>query len=771
MFSIRLQALALPVFLVAAATVVPTSSYACSQRNPQSTDSRRDASITDIRAEQAHVSVVIDGTIDSLEWTGAPIIDDFTARDPIEGAPPSQRTEVRVLYNRNYLFIAFSCYDTEPDKIIARVGSRDSWHLQTDMAHLDIDPYHDHRSAYHFTVSAANIQTEAYGWDVTWDGVWASATRITDEGWFAEMAIPFSILRFEPKPSQTMGINFARKIQRTKEELQWLSWGRDEWRRVDQYGHLNNLQGLRASHNLEIMPYMKAKGEQYHRSPTPPVGYITERLADGGVDLKYGLSSNLALDVSLNPDFGQISPDAEQINVTRYERHYRELRPFFQEGQSIFRTPLQIFYSRRIGKQIAGGPEANLLAGAKLTGRTGPYQIGLINAATERRDYTVESGGAVLDRTEPMANYAVVRIQRDILARSTIGILAASKDTRSGGGKAPYQRCLGIDMDLNFGRNHYINGMVAHSINPGITGNNWAGQIKAGLRADLWEYGAEFTYLEPDFNVNQVGYITQVDRRQIGWNLGWKPRPEKYEIRRIELKTTGMVSRNFDDLYTNGRYGLQLKFQAMNYTEIEASVNFNDTRWRDVYAPDPGTTSVDSILYRGRDYSLKLNTDRSLNYFFNLSATWGNFLDYNDYYWGHDRTIQMGFTFRPNPRLSGSVSLNHIREYFQDGTSDETKNLFVIRSSYYFTPKLSVKIYNQFRYFTNPNPDSDKGDSAANTLNLVFSYFLNAKSILYVVYNEIREDDIAGWEYYERYGRLPLSDRALLIKLTYWFSL
>ncbi len=764
-----IRILTLPLLMAAFIAGVPASSFASGQAGLQSNDGRHEPPVTEIMATEASIPVVIDGIVNPLEWAGAPVISDFTARDPIEGAPPSQRTEVRVLYNRHYIFIAFSCYDTEPDKIIARVGSRDSWHLQTDMAHLDIDPYHDHRNAYHFTVSAANIQTEAYGWDTTWDGVWDSATRITDEGWFAEMAIPFSILRFEPKPTQTMGINFARKIQRTKEELQWLSWGRNEWRRVDRYGHLNNLQGLRSGHDLEIMPYVKAKGQQYYSSPTPPVGYIREELSDVGVDLKYGLTSNLALDVSLNPDFGQIAPDAEQINVTRYERHFRELRPFFQEGQTIFRTPLQIFYSRRIGKQIASGLEANLLAGVKLTGRTGPYQIGLINAATERKDYSVESGGSMLDKTEPMANYAVVRIVRDILARSTIGILAASKDTRSGGGKAPYQRSLGMDINLNLGENHYISSMLALSINPGTTGNDWAGQMKAGLRSDLWDYGAEFTYLGPDFNVNQVGYINQVDRREIGWNLGWKPRPEKYEIRRIELKTSGKISRNFTDLYTNGRYGVQLKFQATDYTEIEASVNLNDTRWRNVDDPDPGTTSIDARLYRGRDYGLKLNTDRTLNYSFDFSTSWGNFLDYRNYYWGHDRTIRMGFTFRPSPRFSGSVSLNHIREYFRDGSLDETKSLFVIRSSYYFTPKLSVKMYNQFRYFTNPDPD--ERDSAANTLNLVFSYFLNAKSILYVVYNEIREDDIAGWEYYERYGRLPLSDRALLIKLTYWFSL
>ncbi len=724
---------------------------------------------TNIEATEARGAIRIDGVVDPEEWADAPVISDFTARNPVEGAAPSQRTEVRVLYTRSYLYIAFSCYDTEPDKIVYRISTRDSWRLQSDKVIIDIDPYHDHRHAYHFAVGVANNQTDAYGMDINWDGVWESATAITDEGWFAEIAIPFSILRFEVHQSQTFGINFHRDIQRTKEDLAWRAWRRNDWTRVDKYGHLEDLVGLRSSHNLEIMPYVKASGQQYYRNSADPVGYINERLSDMGVDLKYGLTSNLALDVALNPDFGQIAPDAEQINVTRYERHFHELRPFFQEGQTVFRTPLQIFYSRRIGKQVSGGPEVNLLAGAKITGRTGPYQIGIINAITEHKDYTATYGSSVYEKTVPMANYAVVRLERDIFTRSSVGILAVGKDSNSGNGSAPYQRALGADFSFRMDDNHYITGMLARSINAGEDGNDWAGQFRAGLRSDLLEYGLDFNYLGPQFDVKQVGYITQVDRRRMGWNLGWKPRPEKHGIRRIELKTSGQASRNFAGLYTHGRYGVEFKIQGMNYMELEAKATINDTRWKDVYAEEPPYTSVEARFYRGRDYSLSFNTDRSLDYSFSASTNFGDFLDYYDYYFGRDWTIRSSFNFRPSSRFSGSLGLTRIREYFKDGRLDETKNLLVTRASYYFTSNLSVKLYNQFRFYT--NSDSGVRDSAANTLNVVFSYFLNAKSILYVVYNEIREDDIADWKYYEQYGRLPLSDRAVLIKLTYWFNI
>ncbi len=721
-----------------------------------------------IDAVRAPGPIAIDGVIDPDEWADAPVVTGLINRNPIEGSRPSQRTEVRVLYTTSHLYVGFSCFDTEPDKIVARVGSRDSWGMATDMAHLDIDPYHDHRNAYHFSVGVANIQTEAFGLDRTWDGVWESATSIAEDGWFAEMAIPFSILRFENSASQTMGINFARKIQRTKEEMEWTGWKRDEFLQPHVYGHLNGLEGLRSGHDLEVMPYLRARGERLYRSSGQPVGYTDVTRSDFGADLKYAITSNMALDIALNPDFGQIEPDAEQINVTRYERHFRELRPLFVEGQNIFRTPMQIFYSRRIGKQVAGGVEANLLTGTKLTGRAGPYQIGLISALTERKDYTVDSGGTPMDRTEPMAHYSVVRVERDILTRSSFGLLMASKDTRSGAGKQPFQRSVGMDLNLITGRNYYLTAMLARSINPGGSGNDWGAQLKAGQRTDLLEYGIEFHYLGPEFDVDQVGFITQVDRRRVQWNFGWKPRPEKHNIRQIGLKTSGLASRNFAGQYTAGRYGVEFSLQTMNYMTLNLKANLADSRWRDVYALDPWSTPDTARFYRNRDYSLTFSTDRTLNYSLNLTATWGNFLDYQEAYWGRDRTIRAGFSFRPSTRSSGSANITHIREYFRDGTLDETKNLLVLRASHYFTPDLSVKVYNQFRLFT----DSAVGsrDTGANTLNLVVSYFLNAKSVLYIVYNELRDDRIAGGTYYDEYGSLPVSDRVLLTKLTYWFS-
>ncbi len=415
--------------------LLPGPAGASVLNGPDDPRGHEDPLATNIIAAEATTNIRIDGVIDPREWAGAPVIADFTARNPIEGARPSQRTEVRLLYDTSYLYIAFSNYDTEPDGIVARVSTRDAWRLSTDKIQVDIDPYHDKRNAYHFAVGAANVQTDSYGMDINWDGVWESATRITDEGWFAEIAIPFSILRFEVKGTQTMGINFSRDIQRTKEDLSWRAWRRDDWGRVDKYGNLLDLHGLRASHNLEVMPYAKASGQRfYDDSGTDLAGYSGTGLQDVGVDLKYGLTSNLALDFSLNPDFGQIAPDQEQINVTRYERYRRELRPFFQEGQNIFRMPMQIFYTRRIGKQVFNGPEVNMLAGAKLTGRSGKYEIGVINAATEEESYINSSGARIL---VPMSNYSVVRIKRDILARSSVGFLVASKDIGSGGGGQP----------------------------------------------------------------------------------------------------------------------------------------------------------------------------------------------------------------------------------------------------------------------------------------------------------------------------------------------
>lgn len=765
----RIRSIRLPILLLLVHVLGRGSAAA---HGPDDPPGHEDPSATHIAAVEAPASIQVDGIIDPEEWASAPMVSDFTARNPIEGAAPSQRTEVRVLYTSSHLYIAFSNYDDEPEKIVARLDNRDSWRLDSDKVQVDLDPYHDHRNAYHFMVGAANVQTDTYGHDINWDGVWRSATRITDRGWFAEIAIPFNILRFEPKESHTFGINFNREIQRTKEDLSWRGWRRDDWGRVDRYGHLEDLHELRPGHALELMPYAKASGQQFYNASPRPIGYTREGLADMGLDIKYGLTSNLSLDVTLNPDFGQIAPDQEQINVTRYERFFRELRPFFQEGQNIFRTPINIFYSRRIGKQIFNGPEVNMLAGAKVTGRAGPWEIGFINSITERKDYAIAYDSGTVEGTVPMSNYAVVRLNRDILTRSNIGLLAVSKDTRSGGGDRPYQRAVGVDLDLRAQSNHYLSGMVARSINPGEQGNDWAGQFKGGLRSDLWEYGAEFSYLGPSFDVGEVGYITQVDRRRGGWNLGWKPRPESHGIRRIELTTSSQASRDFSGNYTHGRYGAEFKLQGMNYMELDAKVNLNDTRYYDVWASQPYSTTVTSRFYRGWGYSLSFNTDRSLPYSFDMSTSWGDFLDYGDLYWGRDWTLRSGINFKPNNRLSGSLSLQHIREYFDSDHLDETKNLLVTRLEYSFSPAFTARIYNQFRLFDDAKEPEPL--SRANTMNFVLSYYLNAKSTLYVVYNEIRSDVIENHEYrdyYYEYGSLPLSDRVLLTKLTYWFSL
>jgi hypothetical protein len=368
-----------------------------------------------------------------------------------------------------------------------------------------------------------------------------------------------------------------------------------------------------------------------------------------------------------------------------------------------------------------------------------------------------------------MANYAVVRVKRDVLSRSTVGFLAVSKDVRLGGGRAPYQRAVGLDLDLSAGRNYFLTAMLARSLNPNGDGDDWAGNIKAGQNSDLWAYSLEYTYLGPELSVNQVGYITQVDRRRTNWSVGWKPRPERYDIRRIELTLSGDSASNFGGLYTEGGLSGGFHLQTMDYLDLNLKTSVDDTRWRDVYAPDPFATSERARLYRSWSWSVSVSTDRTKDYSFNLSAEWGDFLDFGDAYWGRSGQVRTGFSFKPSERLSGSLNLTHIREYLRDRTLDETKNLLVTRGSYYFTSNLSVGVYNQYRLFT--TSAVGERDTGANTLNLVISYYLNAKSVLYIVYNELRDDRIGGGEYYRAYGSLPVSDRVLFTKFTYWFSM
>ena len=388
-------------------------------------------------------SIKIDGVLSENIWTSQVGVSDFIQRDPLEGNNATERTEVFIAYDDEALYVAAKLFDSSPDSIIARLARRDV-ETNDDIFGIFIDPQYDKRSGYYFGVSAAGTQYDGVlfndRWDdESWDGVWESKTIINHDGWFCEMRIPFSQMRFDENEKHTWGVNFRRDISR-KNEIDYLVYvPKNEQVFVSRFYDLIGIENIRPSNNIEILPYVIGKAEYTQHAPGDPFNDGSEYSPGFGGDIKMSVGSNLKLNATINPDFGQVEIDPAVINLSDVETYYDEKRPFFLEGSTIFNFGQggatnywsfnwgdpQFFYSRRIGRAPQGSiPEADysdvplgthILGAAKLTGKLGEnWNVGTIQACTKREFAELQTNG---NRTkveiEPLTYYGVVRAQKE----------------------------------------------------------------------------------------------------------------------------------------------------------------------------------------------------------------------------------------------------------------------------------------------------------------------------------------------------------------------
>ena len=387
-------------------------------------------------AARVAAAIRVDGTLDEAAWASATPITEFTQVQPSEGRPASERTDVRILYDDNALYIGATLYDGQ--QVRSRVGRRDMGMSASDWLTVIIDARHDHLTSFGFEVNPAGVrrdQTRAGGnEDNSWDPVWEAATSVTDSGWVAELRIPFSQLRFSGAVEQTWGLQLERQIARNQEFSVWAYTPPGQPGGAPRYGHVTNLTRLATGKRLEFMPYVVTRAEYIERFGNP-FRSNSEYKIDGGADLKYRLTSSLTLDATVNPDFGQVEVDPAVINLTAFETFFPEKRPFFIEGSEMFRFgddgSNSVFYSRRIGRQPSLAPpyavrdvptESKILGAAKLTGRTaGGWATGVIDAVTRRETARYRATDGTLGETvaEPLTNYFVGRVRRELRGGQT----------------------------------------------------------------------------------------------------------------------------------------------------------------------------------------------------------------------------------------------------------------------------------------------------------------------------------------------------------------
>lgn len=382
---------------------------------------------------------------DAVEWGG-----DFIQFQPNEGQKPSQPTSFKILYDDRFLYIAYRCHDIAPDSIVKRMGRRDEF--PGDWVEINIDSYHDQRSAFSFTISVSGVRNDEFvsnngnNWDPSWNPIWFAKTNIDDKGWTAELKIPLSQLRYGNEREKIWGIQVMRRLFRKEERSIWQYIPQNAGVWVSGFGELHGLKDIPFHRQIEIAPYVIAQADKYKEVPGNPFEKGTDTKLNVGLDGKIAITNDLILDFTINPDFGQVEADPSQVRIDGFQNFFEERRPFFIESRNIFDYQLTgseaggdydsdlLFYSRRIGSSPHGNPNlidgeymkypqnTSILGAAKFSGKTKKgLSIGILESITQRESAIIDyNGQRRKELVEPLTSYFVGRLQKDIKAGNTV---------------------------------------------------------------------------------------------------------------------------------------------------------------------------------------------------------------------------------------------------------------------------------------------------------------------------------------------------------------
>jgi hypothetical protein len=483
----------------------------------------------------------LDGTLDDPFWQQAIPIHNFSQREPFEGQPPTEKTEVRIVYTEHAVYFGITCFDSDPKRIIATELRRDVSQELDDYFEIIVDSAHDRRNAYVFQINPLGTQRDALiteeqrtdtstgDGDPGWDGVWTSEARITKAGWTATIAIPFSTLNFMHSRDVIWGINFKRFIRRKNEENLWSGWRRTYGAaRISQAGELHGISEIGSGRLFIVKPYGLI-GFSHFPPNTAGTGFTpgTSALHTGGVDVKLGLRSNLVANFTANTDFADADVDTLKFNLTPYKLFFPEKRQFFLENAGVFNFPLGadsndlLFFSRQIGIDPVTGEEVAINGGAKVTGSIGNFELGAMDVDTR-------SSGP-----NPYANYAVLRVKRSLWSGSYIGVLGIDK--RSGNPFDSFNQTEGADTRLVFFKNLVLNAYATQTRTPGFSSGQT--NIGAGLnyQTNWLEILAQRRKVGASFNP-EVGFVELTDCICDYLDVNFKPRPKLRGVRELNFE-------------------------------------------------------------------------------------------------------------------------------------------------------------------------------------------------------------------------------------------
>ena len=656
--------------------------------------------------------ITIDGILNENSWKTADVITDFTQRELNEGEKPTERTEVRLLYNDDNLYVGVWCYDNKPDKIIARGLERDFSYWLDDNFEIILDTYLDKRNGYLFVTNPngarydALVTDEGNGINTNWNGIWDVRSTITNEGWFAEIIIPFTTLKFYDSENQVWGVNVERNIRRKREQVLWQAWLRNyEIEKLSQAGELNGLHNIKNKTLIEIKSFIVG-GVQKGFEPYKFENTTTTKI---GVDAKYSLTSSLTLDATINTDFAQVEADQKRINLTRFPLFFPEKREFFLEGAGIFTTQfggmIYPFYSRRIGLNSAR-QLIPIYGGLRIVGTTNKSNIGFLTMQT------AEKYG------EPTTNYTVTRLKQNVLESSYIGFMATNKQN-----SFTYNRFLGVDglwTNSNiFGNNTLvIGGALGAVLSPSIKSNNFAYRFYLDYPNDLIDYFVGITAAQKNFNP-EMGFVARNDFNKFSSALRIQPRPEIPFVQYLQLKPFEL------DYY----YDIQGVLQTLYYegrplgfsTESGEFFEFNIQRTSDRLNKD--FDIFDGIiipigLYWWTNYEIQFETNSSRSISGALFYRWG------DFYNGKRDVMSLELVGKINKHLQ--ISADYTRNYITLPDGSFTTHEIASRIGYNFSTMLSTSLFAQWN-----NEDKEIN------FNFRLHWIPSLGSELYLVYNEL----------------------------------
>ncbi len=720
--------------------------------------------------------IEIDGKLSESAWILAEHRGDFIEKEPYPLIPMREKSEFAILYDEENLYLGVWCWDSKPEDIVQILSPRGT--SAPDHLMFFIDSYFDKRTGYKFMVTPTGVQGDELRYDdvkrdQNWNGIWYSESSVDEKGWYAEVKIPFYNLRFSRKEEQTWGFNIMRTISRLATRGQWKphlpEW--DNTTRMSQLGEIRGMKNISSGRMFEIRPYgTLSSSEALETSQSNAFNF--------GGDVRFCPTPNITADFTFNPDFAQVDADVFEINLTRFPTRFKELRPFFTERINVFNTPLELFYSRRIG---AAG---DILGGAKATGKLNHgVEFGVIGNLTGE---SLFSGTTAHEK----ATYGIMRVKKDILGSSSIGFMGATKEE-----KEAYNRIFGVDGSFVLSDHDIVDIQVATGQTELEYKKNMAYVLSYMRTGDSFGIIYNMERVEPFFEINRVGYIQKEESR--GWNktdgiFRLSPRINKHNIHKIIANAEiGYNQDVYTDVYINDWLAKNTemipdeRFGDVN-TVNEDRVITNGERYINNFllGGDLSVTSANDAAvlvgykrvnaseltgsYSGNIYSFNLTTrpvKSGAKIAAVVDASSGVMYNFSQKYVGKQKSVSIDGEGRIGRGFLTKLQGEYTQTLNPLGEKDGRYYTLSSNSTYMFSKYFYFRLHAQGIFGTTWYTDKEVYNEYL--LSGLLSWEYRPGSFLYLAYNEGRFDATGP----QGSNKMKLNNRTLILKLSYFFSL